>query len=172
VCLEMLALRVLHTGQLTQRSVGEHHGSRHLRHELLHRLADPPGGVGPERGAASGVVAIEGPRQPDDAFLHQLAAIDRPGAAIDARHAGDQRHEGLDQLAASPGIAVLSRQQQSALESQRDGVVAFTQVRSGANSEGVLRLDIATSCCFRASAPLPAALRPERSGPARADAPV
>jgi hypothetical protein len=47
-----------------------------LGDELLHRLADPPRCVRPERDAAFGVVALERAQEPDDALLEELRPLD------------------------------------------------------------------------------------------------
>jgi hypothetical protein len=72
VLLEARAVGVLDAGEVAQGSIGQHDGAGELRHQLLHGLPDPPRRVGPERGAALGIEALERAQQPDDALLQQL----------------------------------------------------------------------------------------------------
>ena len=68
--------------ELAQRAVGEDHRPGQLGDELLHRLAHPPGGVGPERRAERWVVALERAEEADDAVLHQLGPVDGADVAV------------------------------------------------------------------------------------------
>src|SRR5947209_14122014 len=97
-------MSLLELGKLAESTVREHDRSAELRHELLHRLAHPPGGVSPERDTKLGVVTLERAKQPDHSFLHQLNPVDLPGEAIVARNRANQGQECLYE--GSPGFLI------------------------------------------------------------------
>jgi hypothetical protein len=90
--------------KLARRPVRQRHRPGHLGDQLLHRLAHPEGGVGPERRPQPRVVAAARQEQPGDTLLDQLASTHRGVSGEAAGDGDDRRHQALDEFAA--GIAV------------------------------------------------------------------
>jgi hypothetical protein len=111
---DRLVVGLLQAREVPQRPIGQHHRSRQLGHELLHRLAHPPRRVAPERHAALGIEALERAQQPDDALLQQLQPL-HLAAAVGARDRRDERHERLDEAGSGGAIAALGREDEPAL---------------------------------------------------------
>ena len=155
VALQVLALGVLDPRELAQRAVGHHDRPAQLGDELLHRLAHPPRCVHPKRRAHLRIETLERPQQPNDAFLHELGAVDLRTAAIDPRDAADQRHEGLHELLALGGPALLGGQHELSLGCRREPVTgvpirAVGAVAQTAVTSSPARADrLAWSCQWR-----------------------
>ena len=90
--------------------------------ELLHRLANPPRGVGPEWGLEARVKTLSGPQEPNDALLQQLRAVHERRVAIGSGDARDQGHEALNELVARGLVTARGGADQSALTRRREPV--------------------------------------------------
>ena len=103
------------------RPVREHDRPGQLRDELLHRLADPPGGIRPERRFDRRIEALDRAQQADDALLQELGALNAEGRAVPTGDACDRRQERLDELLARRLVARGRGQHELSLASRREG---------------------------------------------------
>ena len=106
------AARVPHARKLARGTIRDDDRSAQLGHQLLHRLANPPRRIRPERSSQLRVIALERPQQPHHALLHQLRPPDPGRPTVAACDVPDQRRERLDQRTARLASALLRRQHQ------------------------------------------------------------
>src|SRR5262249_33229002 len=111
--LQKLALRRPDLSEASDGSVGKGHRPRELRDELLHGLADPEGGVRPERRVQPGGVTLRGDEEADDSLLAELLTLDARAGGEAPAETGDGGHEDLDQLAARIGVTGCGRYDKS-----------------------------------------------------------
>jgi hypothetical protein len=104
------------------RPVREHGRPRQLRDELLHRLADPPGGVGPERRFDRRVEAPDRPQQSDDTLLQELGALNPGSSAVASRDSRDRGQERLDEHLARRLVAAGCGHYELPFPSRREGL--------------------------------------------------
>ena len=110
------------------RVVGQRDRPLQLGEQVLHRLSDPEGRVGPERGAQPGVIPPRGEQQADDPLLSQLVLLDSAVCGEPPGEHANRRQKRIDQLPAGLLVSTFSGHDQLALPRRRYGRVIEANV--------------------------------------------
>jgi hypothetical protein len=132
VNLDVGVARALDPRQRPQRAVRKCHGTSQVGDQALHRLADPPRGVGPEGRVHSWLIAAQRTQEADDALLHQLRVFDTGRVPINPGERTYRRHEGLHEPIAGYRIAAGGTGHEPALLRARESGPARHMARRGA----------------------------------------